>query len=270
MMKATAMLLRMVFVSLALTIPLGCSPSLEGEQDSSKPAPTQSPQLTYPDTRDDQINSGSTVTRNEIFKNYKYLDDHLSLMDGFGNDKELEQSLDRLRNKPDIVNEVTTLYDILTKATTAEKHDGYGEARWRIVHVLGELKNPAARKPLFEIATTQLPDPKEVSEVAYKVEFRIRARAIAGLEKLNDVEQLQKIYDENRQLSGLAAASLYELGKPPKGIRLLDGKRVMGLGDPADFKAKEQGTARKGLRIPPATGILENLKMVTPVDAVKN
>ena len=63
----------------------------------------------------------------------------------------------------------------------------------------------------------------------------MRARAVAGLEQLGDAERLKRLYEEGGLLTGLAAASLFELGEPPDGVKEIDAREMIGLGDPKDY-----------------------------------
>ena len=70
---------------------------------------------------------------------------------------------------------------------------------------------------------------------------------MAGLERIKATDALRKLYDQQGDMRGLAAASLYELGEAPKGISELDGKKAIGYGDPRDFNPNRsvaiQGTS---------------------------
>ena len=175
---------------------------------------------------------------NEILKEYDHLDRHFRLMDQQGVDADLKRSLKQLQQDPEIVEDVMALYKQLTTKSKAEK-EFYGEARWRALHLLGELRNPRAKDFLFKIALTPMPVPEEVGEVNYKVEYRLRARAIVGLEKLKETKLLTQIYNENNLFRGLAAASLYELGYTPPGVTKIDGIKALGYGDPKNYNPRK-------------------------------
>ena len=53
---------------------------------------------------------------------------------------------------------------LYTQLTTMSKEDNefFGEARWRALHLLGELRDPRAKDFLFKIVTTAMPVPDEV------------------------------------------------------------------------------------------------------------
>ena len=174
----------------------------------------------------------------EILKKYDHLDRHFQLMDQQGAEDDLKRSLKRLQRDPEIVEDVVALYELLT-AISKEDNEFYGEARWRALHLLGELRNPRAKDFLFKFASTPMPSPERAGEVNYKVEYRLRARAIAGLEKLKETKLLTQIYNENNLFRGLAAASLYELGRPPAGVVKVDGIKTLGYGDPKDYNPKK-------------------------------
>jgi len=270
-MNISIILTRVAAIVLCLSLFAGCS--FKPQKDDLEPsvtAPTKSTPPIQNDAASDMLSFSSDDYREQILEKYKYLDKHFQLMDNYGVESELKQSLNQLRGRPDIVRDVTQLYEVLTKAAQAEKHDYFGEARWRAVHLLGDLKNSDARRPLFEIATFQLPDPEKVGEINFGVEFRIRARAIDGLEKLKEVELLKKLYNKNNLLSSLAAASLYELGQAPKGVVALDGKKVFGLGDSTDFKVKERRIDKEHLKIPKTTGTQGKNQIVIPANTNNN
>ncbi len=173
---------------------------------------------------------------NEILLRYDHLNRHFQLMDLPDAEDQLQQSLKRLQGNPQTVEDVVTLYKQLTDLS-GKDNEFYGEARWRALYLLGELQDSRATSLLFEIASTPMPNPERVGEVNYNVEYRLRARAIEGLEKLKAIELLMKIYDENDLFRGLAAASLFELDLPPEGVVEIDGIKVLGYGDPKDYHA---------------------------------
>lgn len=264
---------RVSVVFLCISIFAGCSSNNsqssdkpQGEPDSKLPAPTQSTPPTKDDSASDSLDLSSGEILEAVLARYKHLDEHFRLMDRYGVESELGKSLAQLRHRPDIVNDVSMLYGLLTETTRDERHDYFGEARWRAVHLLGELKNPEAQRPLFAIATDKLPAPESVSEDRFSSEYRIRARAIEGLEKLKDVELLTRIYDEKNLLSGVAAASLYELGAPPKGVVAVDGRKVLGPGDSTDFKVIKSAIDKRHLQIPGTTEPQEADGVVVPAD----
>jgi len=176
---------------------------------------------------------------NEILQKYNYLNEIFLLMDQQGAESKLPQELKNLQADPQAVLDIIALYQLLTEASKKD-NEFYGEARWRALYVLGELQDSRATSLLFDIASTPMPSPERVGEVNYKVEYRLRARAIAGLEKLKETELLTQIFEKNDLLRGLAAASLFELGLPPKGITNVDGVKVLGYGDPTDYHTKKK------------------------------
>ena len=179
-----------------------------------------------------------------ILRDYAYLDRHFQLMDEFGVEEKLQASADALRKNKKSAEDLMRLYKLLAEAST-EDNGYFGEARWRALHVLGELRDKRAAEFLFDIAVLPMPSSKRVDEVQYKSEYRLRARAIDGLEKLGQTDLLRRIYDEKGLLSGLAAASLYELDAAPAGIEFVDGRKVFGLGDPTDYNPPRGQTADK-------------------------
>ena len=181
---------------------------------------------------------------NEILTRFAYLDAHFQLMDEFGVEAKLEASLEALRKHPGAVDDLIQLYIQLTEAS-AEDYGDFGEARWRALHVLGELRDERAASRLFEVATQDMPSAARVTEKQYAVEYRIRARAIAGLERLRKTDLLRRIYEDKGLFRGLAAASLYELGQPPRGVAAIDGRKILGLGDPKDYNPRRGETPQQ-------------------------
>jgi hypothetical protein len=159
---------------------------------------------------------------------------HFEVMDQAGSDAELGQSLEVLRARPQVVAEVERLYDELTRADLASEPDMalLGYARWKAVNLLGSLGDPAAVEPLTRIARTPLPDPLRVSELRFAAEYRIRLRAIAGLETLRAVDRLESFLGEAGLLRGAVAASLYELGRAPEGVAEVDKTRELTITPP--------------------------------------
>jgi hypothetical protein len=178
---------------------------------------------------DDDLASKSVGGASSILSKFDSLNRHFQLMDLPDSERLMQESLKKLQQNPRTFDDLASLYKLLSDANPDDRQS-LGEARWRTLYVMGELRNRQAEGFLFEIATKSLPSPEE-GEVNYKTEFRLRARAIEGLEKLKDVKQLQKIYESGGIVASLAAASLFELGQPPRGVT----KVVLGLGDPKDF-----------------------------------
>lgn len=177
--------------------------------------------------------------RSRTFRDkYKRFDEHFGLMDAFGQDEAFSRSLDSLRKDPRAVSDAMSLYKMLSEEQS-EENGFYGEARWRTVQLLGDLKGDESSAFLFDIASADMPDARKVGDLRYKIEYRLRARAVAGLEKHKAVEELERIYKQSRMMRGLAAASLYELGRAPDGIVAIDAIKNMGFGDPKDYNKKK-------------------------------
>jgi hypothetical protein len=196
------------------------------------------------EVKGDQLKEAYGGRLNEILGKFAYLDAQFQLMDEFGVEEKLEASLGALRKNPRAADDLVQLYKLLTDAS-AEDHGYFGEARWRTLHVLGDLRSERVTSVLFDIATQRMPGAGRVNERQYAIEYRLRARAIAGLEKLRQTDFLRRIYEEKGLFSGLAAASLYELGEPPRGITVVDGRKVLGPGDPKDYSPKRGETPEK-------------------------
>lgn len=219
------------------------------------------------DSASDTLNEGRFGKLAEILRPYAYIDPHFRLMDGFGNEDKLRQSLSELRENPRTTNDLIALYKTLTKAASEET--GYfGEARWRTLYLLGELHQQDAAGLFMDIAMQPMPSGKWMDEVGYKAEYRLRARAVAGLEQLRDVERLKRLYAHGGMLSGLAAASLVELGSPPDGVHKIDGRKVFGLGDPKDYNPRRGEVPDKlpeGMTAAPRHGVDDDdLPAITP------
>jgi hypothetical protein len=147
------------------------------------------------------------------------------------NENRQQELLENLRAEPETVGRTIELYNTLSNAASPE-NDYFGEARWRALYLLGELRSDEAARFLADIALQPLPEPK--SEELYRSEYRLRARAIDGLQQAKAADLLARIYESGELVSGMAAAALYELGRAPDGIVALNPNRVMGRGDPKD------------------------------------
>src|SRR5688572_4599323 len=177
-----------------------------------------------------------------------YLARHFEIMDRSASDEELLQSLADLRSRDQIVAEVNELYQALTDADASESDiDGLGYARWKAVNLLGSLGDVRAIEPLSRIAQTPLPTP-EISETRFKVEYRIRLRAIAGLENLKAVDQLNALLNQGGPLRGAVAASLYELGHAPKGVVEVDKRDILRIIDVPTSRESQSQTPGVGDR----------------------
>jgi hypothetical protein len=130
-------------------------------------------------------------------------------------------------------------YDHWSREDAPEPTTGVrpGEMRWRAVHLLGSLGQREAIPTLHYIARTPLPEPLAVSEQRYADEYRIRLRAIAGLENLKAVDELKDVYEMGGVLRNPAAASLFELGVNLGRVRKVDAKTALekDTADPKDY-----------------------------------
>lgn len=191
--------------------------------------------------------------------------DHFDLMDRSGSDAALDASLTTLRARAGIVDEVEGLYEALTQSDLASQEDlpGLGYARWKAVSLLGSLGDSAAIEPLSRIARMALPSPERVSEERFATEYRIRLRAIAGLEALKAVDRLEGFLGDSGLLRGAVAASLYELGRPPQGVVEIDKNDELTIKPP---KRPEKGLEEGETEIPAAydrpQGATEDAKIV--------
>jgi hypothetical protein len=221
-------------------------------------------------SKPDQLNAPVRHSLAKLATKFDYLDRHFVLMAGQSGHHEIEKSLASIRSKPAAAADLSELYSHLTELSVRESPEKFSEARWRAVYVLGQVDGSSAKETLSKIAHSSLPQPRDVSEATFKSEYRIRARAIAGLERQKDVASLEKLYAQKSLLSGLAAASLYELGHAPAGIELLDAKKVMGDADPTDRKPG-RGAARllKMQRIPTIDLSKPQAEKVVPTSIIR-
>ncbi|AUX48196.1 hypothetical protein SOCE26_097270 [Sorangium cellulosum] len=154
---------------------------------------------------------------------------HLALMGEFGNEAAYEASLRELTALgPEVVRVVVEVYDAWSLSAPPDRTESArpGEMRWRAAHLLGSLRQREGIGPLEEIATTPLPEPVE-DEHVFADEYRVRLRAIAGLEKLGAAAELRAIYAHGGLLRTPAAASLYALGIDVGGIRFVDARTAL-------------------------------------------
>ena len=129
---------------------------------------------------------------------------HLRLMWEFGNEEALQASLKELmalgppavRATRDAYNQWSRAQESDARGTEMAGETGAraGEMRWRAVHLLGSLGSREAVPSLYDIARTPLPDPRCKSETFYADEYRVRLRAIAGLENLKAVDELKDLH----------------------------------------------------------------------------
>lgn len=217
----------------------GCDGPRVNEADNRRPAPTQSQRPPDAEDEDARLDAAGMQRYQQVFAASAHLQPVLDLMAESQADARLDAAVAELRSRPGIVAEVVALYDALTSAAEQD-FDAFAEARWRTVHLLGLLQLEEATAPLHRIATTPLSDPERAGDIVYATEFRIRARAIAGLERLRAVDELQRIHRTGGVLRGVAAAALYELGRAPAGVQRLDPDQVFGPGDAADFKPADR------------------------------
>lgn len=229
-----------------------CATTPGGEPDDRRLAPTQSRPPTHEEPQPATLDEADLAAYRRVFEPYANLVPVLDQMAESGIDERtFAQSLDALRRRPGAVDEIARLYADLTEASRSQPH-AFGEARWRSVYLLGELRQEEARKPLAGIAHAALPEPGRVTDAAYATEFRLRARAIAGLRNLRSVDDLERLHAAGGPLRGVAAVALYELGKPPRGVKEIDAKRAFGDAGPDDFKPSGRPIAPDMLRLPSA------------------
>lgn len=192
----------------------------------------------HPDQNQDKpnqsVNDEDIQAYREVFAPYASLVPILDEMGESGIDEQLARSLDTLRSHPGAVAELTSLYADLTDASRT-RFSAFSESRWRTVYLLAELRLKDAQQPLSKIATTALPAAGRVTDSVYATEFRLRARAIIGLQNLRSADDLERIYKSGGPLRGIAAVALYEIGQAPRGVTLMDSKEAFGEVSSTDF-----------------------------------
>lgn len=161
------------------------------------------------------------------------LQQQFKLMDEIGTEKEWQANLAKMKKRPAIVKELSSSYDadavVVSDRLEMSKR---ARNRWKAVQLLGYVGDKSAIPKLAAIAKTPLPDPKDENQ--FQLEYRVRLRAVSGLEKLGAVAELTDIVQSGGMFRGIAGASLYELGVHLPGFRELDAKTVMGNGDPTN------------------------------------
>ncbi|MGK3995522.1 hypothetical protein [Sorangium sp. So ce1024] len=172
---------------------------------------------------------------------------HLSLMGELGDEATYERSLRELRAiGPEVVTAAVAAYRTWSLSAPPDPGEPArpGEMRWRAVHLLGTLGFREAIPTLDAIATSSLPEPgPDTDEQLFGDEFRVRLRAIAGLESLGAVAELKAIYARGDLLRKPAAASLHALGVEVDGIRFVDMKKALAE-DVADATDVNPNTGR--------------------------
>lgn len=241
-------------MTIAVAVPLSlaaCATTQVGEPDDRRPAPTQSRPPVHEEPQPAKLSDADLASYRQVLEPYANLVPVLDQMVESGIDEaSFAQSLHVLRQRPGSVDEVARLYAALTDASRSQPH-AFSEARWRSVYLLGELRLEDARKPLAEIARTSLPEAGRVADSVYATEFRLRVRAIAGLRNLQSSDELERIYSAGGPLRGVAAVALYELGKPPRGVKEIDARRTFGDVSSIDFRPNGHVIAPEMMRLPP-------------------
>lgn len=218
--------------------------------DQNEPAPQRSDPSEYHAEKEPATLEAADVQQyRQVFQRFPHLRDVVDLMGQSDSDDKLRQILEDLRDRNGIAEDTLALYKTLTEASK-ENYYAFSEARWRTIYLLGELRLPEAKDGLFEIASKPIANAERVSETKYATEYRIQARAIAGLEKLKEVELLRRIYTSNTVLSPIAAGSLYELDEAPEGVVEVDEEKVFGGISPSDFKVKDISISPQQMKLP--------------------
>lgn len=181
--------------------------------------------------------------------------EHLNAMDRFDAEEQLQASQKALAALgPTVVRAIFDVYNAHTRPGAQVSHGvRAGEMRWRAVYLLGVLGIPDAVPILYDIARQPLPDPR-AGEQVYADEYRIRLRAIAGLEQAKAVEPLQRLHEPRGPLTNATTAALFVAGVRMPGARLTPALRALGedRADPADHHPnkerleRQRGRARPG------------------------
>jgi hypothetical protein len=174
------------------------------------------------------------------------VDRHLAMMGEIGNEESLRGSLRSLAAEgPQLISVLEDTYNQWSRAENSNLKANIrpGELRWRIIHLLGELNLQDARPFLFQTARTPIPDCKK-NEVMYADEYRIRLRAIVGLENLKAVDELKELHEIGGVLKNPTAASLFVLGvKVNNDVGRVDARKALGE-DVADYRDHNKGAGR--------------------------
>ncbi len=175
------------------------------------------------------------------------VDRHLAMMGEIGDEETLRTSLRSLAAEgPPIVSALEDTYNQWSRPENDNPKANVrpGELRWRAIHLLGELNLKDARPFLFETAKTPIPDCCKKNEVMYADEYRIRLRAIVGLENLKAVEELKDLHEIGGVLKNPTAASLFVLGvKVNNDVSRVDARKAL-ADDVADYKDHNRGLGR--------------------------
>ncbi|MGH9931548.1 MAG: hypothetical protein ACREA9_20265 [Pyrinomonadaceae bacterium] len=173
------------------------------------------------------------------------VDRHLVLMGEFGNDDVLQSSLkDLIKAGPPVVRIVQDTYNHWSRPENYNPKASArpGEMRWRALHLLGSLNSAEAGPFLYEVAKKQLPDPRK-SEAMFADEYRIRLRAIVGLENLKAIDELKDLHELGGALRNPTATSLFVLGVNVGGVSRVDARKALAE-DTADYKDFNKGKGR--------------------------
>ncbi len=173
---------------------------------------------------------------------------HLKLMGELEQDEALEASLHELIELgAPVARVVEDLYNELTRKLRADPRQSaeLNSMRWRVVNLMGYLGRPESVLTLYDIARWSLPDPR-ADENLYAREYRIRLRAVVGLEKLKAIDQLKQLYELGGPLRNAVTASLFELGAELPGTRRVDARAALEQdeADQADYNPNPERKAQ--------------------------
>jgi|GEM_PF-3695579 len=245
---------QVTILAAAIALLAACATRPVANSGSERIGPAQpaqsNPPPAYQEPQPATLDAEDAAVYRRLFEPYANLVPALDQLAESGSDERVARSLDALRERPGTAAEVARLYADLTRASR-ERPQAFDEARWRSVYLLAELRQKDALQPLAEIATAALPDPERAGDAAYATEFRLRARAIVGLQNLQSTAELERIYAGGGPLRGVAAAALYELGKPPRGVKRIDARQAFGEVSSADVHPSGRVVAPGLLRLPP-------------------
>jgi hypothetical protein len=174
---------------------------------------------------------------------------YLGMMGEFDNEKELQGSLRELVSLgPQVADVVLNTYQNWSKPGVADRRQVArpAEMRWRAVHLLGDLGQAGSIRPIYEIAALALPTAKD-NEFGYADEYRIRLRAIVGLQKLKAVDELKRLHAQAGPLKNATATSLFELGLNVGGVSRTDVRTALAedQADPKDYNPNRGRIAQR-------------------------
>ncbi len=131
------------------------------------------------------------------------------LIPEFGTEEAWQASMKRLRKNPAAI-------DILAAVMKGESAPELSElSRQDATFIMGHMKDPRAIRPLMQLAQQPLQEAETVNAAASEQAFKLRLRAIYGLERLGAIDGLLEIRDEvDQSLRGSVDSALAANGHP--------------------------------------------------------